>query len=405
MSFDKGREDLKAGFLYSLLGSAVQRVLIEKHPEMLGRGISRQRLYKVLANVIWDWNWLVSEGGPDGVQLNPSPIFKWLPNRFGAVGVVAPSLEYTVPRWIGTVDFEHLPRCGAFGRFGPTVVAADHNPSARFGFPEFISYPEREKAPVDPRDQHYWELLATLYGKCAEEFGVETMDALASCKTATSAFHSLWVQVVYWRESCLTIASVLKNGVDPATNVEERTRVESAVNDAGAAAANFSRKIRYWKDHSVYLGRVAPIFSASELARVAPTVRQLRDCPYAERLDRICTLEDYIQSATLLIKSGCVTLGYGRSQSDFTRPSPERVDRAFRICELVVGRAIGPPDKEAQTLFNAQGTDISLIISELVQFLEERFEGQIGLRLLEHDPHCESFLRDHYPWKRRRKAN
>jgi hypothetical protein len=78
----------RTALLFNLAGVHIQKVRSSS-----AVGVSSRRLYKVLANCIWDCHWL-SHDHPAEFPFRGVGDLVWIPHRFGALGQVIPQLEY-----------------------------------------------------------------------------------------------------------------------------------------------------------------------------------------------------------------------------------------------------------------------------------------------------------------------
>ena len=78
----------RTSFLVNFTGVETKRAL-----SIQSEGVSTRRLYKILANTIYDWHWL-SYDNPNRFAFRGVGELVWIPHRFGSLGLVAPSIEY-----------------------------------------------------------------------------------------------------------------------------------------------------------------------------------------------------------------------------------------------------------------------------------------------------------------------
>src|ERR1039458_6579035 len=172
------RSEEKTALLFSLAGVAIQQV----------RGtdnISGRRLFKVLANCVWDWSWIPIASKQQFLVSEVADLV-WVPHRFGALGLVKPTIRYVdIPLQYGL--FAHpneLLQCGQYAKYN-IASFTDAKGKPRLRFPAFISFEQQKHAGVNDIDLHSWPQLTGFYGTLEDE----TLDALASCRTETAAVH------------------------------------------------------------------------------------------------------------------------------------------------------------------------------------------------------------------------
>jgi hypothetical protein len=385
--------DLAAGLLYALAGMEMQDALPR---DQRGDGITRQRLYKVLGNMVWDWNWLSAGAGNGSVRLSRFPAFRWLPNRYGGLGVVSPCDNYTLPRWIGTIDFEHLPKCGPFGLWGIGYIPE----TDRFTFPDCISFEQETKANIEEIDRRYWRILASRYSQlAAEKDAIKILDALASCKTNTAAFHSLWVQLCFWRDGVTKVGQMLSNSSALFGCAAECKSLRKRLEEANGAAANFSRKIRYTRDRSEYLAKAESVFKTTELRNLCPALNQTETCRFAGYLGALSSWEDLIQPLDLLVRAYtravASSIHFGPATSEIDQ---DDVARATAACGRVLSAGDLPTAEVVARLGPEDRRSVGGLICHFARALEDKFAAEFHLPLLEHNRHCETFFAEWYPW-------
>jgi hypothetical protein len=398
ISFEPHEIDEQTALLFAITGRVIQEeasrgLLNDQRGSAL---VPYQRLYKVLANVIWDWYWLPKSLFSDHRLFLPIPALRWTPHRFGALGLISPLLDYPVRRRHGWVDFADLIRCGIFKRYKIQFDPA----RGAFAFPPVPAELRAGGAIKDETDRHRWETLSRIYALCGQEFNVETLDALASCRTGTAAFHSLWVQVIVWKQACRDLAALLRDSVDPFSDNEDRWHIEDFLEREAAAAANFSRKIRYWNQMADYFSRVAPIFADSEF-KGAPTRLQSESCRWAGMVDAIRPFEKILESADKVVRGASESLGFRplalRDAPTVPAVTPTEAAVADENLRRLTGGPVTSLDEISKTWFRLQRSEVALLIERHMQIVDDMFRTSTGLDLPDYGTHISRFAREYYP--------
>lgn len=222
----------RTAFLINLTGWAAQDAL-----GVSDSGVSTRKFYKILANIIWDVH-SISASDQKEYTIYGVGDLKWVPHRFGALGLIKPSVEYDRPITIQHGIFANLvallETCSAYQHYGFRGVRTDRN-QRHLLFPVGMSYRTRAKAAGDLAEIHLWDQLARFYAAVSDE----DLNCLASCRTAQAAVLNLAVQLVVYRVAFALLAERIRSdqGIGPEHFESLRAAVQQLATKLALSAA------------------------------------------------------------------------------------------------------------------------------------------------------------------------
>lgn len=248
------REERTALFL-GLAGCVAQRRLGSSE-------VSSRKLYKLLANAIWDWHFLSVH--PSGRFVFPGiGDLVWVPHLFGGIGQVVPSihrddLELRDGLFVAIAQLSDVGLYVDHGLLGAESGAG----GVEFRFAPFIPLDVRERSLVQRHEQYYWEELINLYA----QFDDETLDAMASCRAPSATLYCLLAQMIRWRRHVAKALSALEEG--RARDVD----VDQHFERARFCTHQFFVKVEYWRNIDRYRATVSAAAVRTDFATIAPCI-------------------------------------------------------------------------------------------------------------------------------------
>jgi hypothetical protein len=380
---DNVRIEEKTALLFSLAGVAIQQARRTD-------SVSSRRLFKVLANCVWDWSWIPIASKQQFLVSEVADLV-WVPHRFGALGLVKPTIKYLgIPLQYGL--FAHpaqLIGCGVYAKYN---IASFSDPQGRprVRFPAFISFEQQKHAGVNDIDLHFWPQLAGFYGALEDE----TLDALASCRTETAVVHSLWAQIVLWREDVSVMARILQDFPPDTRTPLQKSDLNEATLQATAAASQFGKKATYWRRRDEVLSKVHAHAPHFELGTYVPTITANPKCQFAPKIKAFLALEPTIGAANLLVQGLCAQLGLHDKLVDI-----KRAEEAVEVLNA------NRPDKLSfQTVaalwFDRSDADVGEFIEQLLATTTQQLEVAVDVPIAEARRHYKEHVNDRYPLPR-----
>lgn len=258
----------RTALLINLAGVTAQKTLAA-----FDQGVSTRRFYKILANAIYDWHWL-SFNHKDVFVFNGIGNLVWTPHRFGSLGQVKPAIEYEGEdiklhhgQFANMADLFKSKIYNSYGYRGTTGTLGQHY----FLFPAFISYDALTKSRVEPQEQHFWEELVKIYSSLSDS----SLDAMASCRTKTAGFHSLWIQFVMWKRYMGTAIDMLNTQNPMSYDSDTRQRLMENIESARACIRQIFLKIKYQSNIQEHIDGVKKSATYTELSSYLPCVDEL----------------------------------------------------------------------------------------------------------------------------------
>lgn len=226
--------------------------------------VTTRKLYKILANALWDWHWLP--------LLNKKFLWHgigdlvWVPHLFGGIAQVHPSIHHNNFHLTEGLfaTWSQLAEIAMYEEYGLLDVATEEG-SVSLQFAPVIEFELLAKSPVETPEWFHWKELIELYVSLDDE----TLDAAASCRNDIAALLCIAAQMIRWRKHVVEAFSKIEEGpVDnPAINIH--------LTRARGCASQFEAKIGYLAERETYLGRVAAAAVGTPFAGFAPAVNLL----------------------------------------------------------------------------------------------------------------------------------
>ena len=366
--------------------------------EVLGAsdtGLSTRKIYKILANAIQDWTWL-------SFRVHDRKEFKfrgiggltWIPHRFGALGLVRPHIQYTVTFHYGLFpNIIDLVAADEYAKYG--CVSKEESGTRRIVFPSFLTYEVLRKLPVEGNEQHFWSKLVEVYAR----LDGDTLDAMASCRTRTTAAHSLWIQFVHWKREMGIALDRLREDDPVLMDQKTKESVRKKVESARACMHSITAKMGFRQNLGQYVERVKSAAALTELSNYLPCLDELdpaktptldfdkfvRLYPYLAAMSEIC--EEYLKQTDILPATTIADLGVIeqrlRELGRFGSIRRTLIDprRWFTLLRP-------PKDKNKE---------IARLCLELITELFRAFEQELTLPIARPTEHYSDFLASHYP--------
>jgi hypothetical protein len=229
-------------------------------------GVSTKQFYKVLANAIWDWHWLVSTRPNNGNVLGIGDL-TWTPHRFGALGMVVPSIKYThsVLTHGYFVDYMDLFQSKLYSRFGFRGVREQgQDRYILFGVsPIPVEVIKKFSFTVD--EAILWRQLI----ECYASQSADVLNACASCRNHTTAFHSLWFQFVVWRRNMTVLMTRLRD-----TQVARSNESDRLIKSAQFSVKQLQVKLKYYENRELHISAIRAAAEYTELGTQLPFLNE-----------------------------------------------------------------------------------------------------------------------------------
>lgn len=283
---DKLRLQERTSLFINSAGTAIQRATSAGDT-----GVSTMKLYKVLANAIWDWHWLAHSSTSTSAILGVGDL-KWVPHRFGPLGQVAPQLKYPhiALRHGYFATFPELFQSKLYTQFGfreARMVGAE----TYFLFSKQpITLQRVKKQALTVEEWHYWEQIVECYARQS----TETLNAMASSRNGTTVLHSLWFQYVVWKRNAgVLMASLRDQEVGTIKNIPE------LISSASASIGQLRLKSSHFEDRERYIALIREGASYTEFFGKVPFLEE--DVRWAGLLtEKVAKLRDLIPALEAL---------------------------------------------------------------------------------------------------------
>lgn len=235
--------------------------------------ISQYRLYKLLANLLWDWHWL-SKSYSNAYDFHGAGDLVWVPHLFGGLCMGQPTLYEA-----GAADFKlqdglyaslsQLGQCKMYSLYGfKTMRAADGKFSLSFIDP---GYQLERRARVEDQERHYWTKLLDVY--C--QLTVDELNSMATCRTPGATLLSVRAQLVRWHKNTTKALNAFATGRAAEIDVGLYFR------SARECADQFHEKLRIWDHIGEPRQHVADLAAKTELAGRVPMLLDLPQYRFA----------------------------------------------------------------------------------------------------------------------------
>ena len=240
---------------------------IQRRENCAATGVSTKRLYKVIANAIWDWHWLAHGILPNS-SINGIGDLVWVPHRFGALGLVVPKITYRhVVLWHGHfANYLELFAGKTYSQHGFRGIRQERGERFLLFSQQTMDLERMKKQALTSDEWTYWRELIDCYAGQT----TETLNACASCRNQTSTLHNLWIQYVVWKHNMSTVARTLRE-----LAVAQRSPfIEERILHARFAIKQVAAKIEYYDNRQLYLARIKEASSFTEFAAAVPVTSE-----------------------------------------------------------------------------------------------------------------------------------
>jgi hypothetical protein len=387
-SSDEAELEERTALFLTLAGVAIQK----DSPE----AVSSRKLFKVLANSVWDWC-LLPEASGNSLSVSDSGDLVWVPHRFGSLGLVQPSINYpNVRQSFGLfAHMSDLLRLGIYAKYGVRIVPAGSDRDGQriaFEFPQFLSISQLLQSRVDEIDRHVWSELTQIYAGLDDR----SLDTMASCRNSTTTTFSLWTQLVVWRDDLLLACGILQEVPERQRTPGESLALSSAVARAAAAASQFGRKVRYWQERDSVISDVRKAAVGTELNSLIPVTAFHRSTVDSDQLDALLNVRDIMSAGSTIFQG--LFRQYGLAPG--TPADPRSAEDALRVIRERTG-AVEWGFRELATLWC--GTEIKPVadyIETLLSVVITTVERETRLTIANTREHYRTFMQANYPLPR-----
>lgn len=302
---DKLRLQERTSLFINSAGTAIQRTA-----NVSDAGVSAMKLYKVLANAIWDWHWLADSNKGNSAILGIGDL-KWVPHRFGSLGQVAPQLKYPniSLRHGYFATFAELYQSKLYSQFGfrgARVVGSDTH---FFFSKQPLTVQQVKKQALTIEEWLYWAQIIECYSRQT----LETLNAMASCRNDTAFFHNLWIQYVVWKRNAGVLMARLRD-----QEIGTIRDVDELISSASASIAQLRLKSNYYRDREKYVALVREAASYTEFSTSVPFLREgtTWSCAMTEKSDKLRCLIPSLESLHELVVAMCYRIGIVSVESE-----------------------------------------------------------------------------------------
>ncbi len=370
-------QELTAIF-FALAGMEIQRC-----NALAGGGVSPRRLFKTIANCIWDYSFLPRASGDKLLVSKPGDLI-WTPHRFGALGLIKPSRAYncnSVRVSYGSFYYpQDILHRGTYQKYGIRTerYTAD---GMRFVFPEFISYEAVTKSGIERIDQTLWPELVRSYAR----LNSKTVNCLASCRNAAAAIHSLWVELVFFFDSLRTVCRQLEDMPIALEAPESRRRLDAEVKRAYDAGREYEGKIELWRFRDEAVTTFRSRGEASQLDEYIPVLDSALNPPVS--LPQMLSLAKDIKNVNCIVGALLRRVGLG--------PCEAGIVELEECCD---GLGLGITFKDvAELYYGPDAREIAGLCLNLSFRLKAHCEEMLGVTILAPPEHYSEFFEKMYP--------
>lgn len=387
----------RTSFFINFTGIETQSVLSSQH-----EGVSTRRLYKILANTILDWHWLSHQDGARFAFRGIGELV-WTPHKFGALGLVAPSIEYN-----SNINIKLH-----YGLFANLLDLFASKEYAKWGykaikqigderyivFAPYLDFERLEKSKVEGQERHFWAELVHIYCRLSDR----TLDALASCRNKTTTSHSLLIQLVNWKRHMGTAFDMLQQDNMVSMDTTTKTQVKNHIDAARACVKQFFVKVGHFSSIDDHIAQAKAVAANSELNPFVPCVTESPAGAEAVKMEDKCNIllgfSDYFSA----LHGVC---GEFRKQIQIDEPheSPDLIKLTDHLKAL--GRiipqadALLDPKRWVIPFLQPNEREIAVLCLSLMDEVFAVFENQLGLPIARPTPHYKDFLYKYYPLPR-----
>jgi len=380
----------RTAFLVNFTGVQAQQVLSSQE-----EGISTRKLYKILANTIVDWHWLSYKDNGRFAFRGIGELV-WTPHKFGALGLVAPSIEYNsniklhcglFPNIIDLFSSKEYAKWGYKG----IIKAGDER---HIVFAPYLEFQLLEKSKVEPQERHFWSMLVEVYSKLNDR----TLDALASCRNKTATAHSLWIQLVNWKRHMGTAFDMLQQVNIVSMDDDTKRNVKNHIEAARACVKQFFVKIEHHNNIGKYVDSVKSIAANTELHSDIPCLDEPSST--SSTMEEKCGV--FLELAEYLSALHAVCGEFRKQiQIDENAESPDLTILSKNLNTLT--KILSPanplldPKRWLIPFLQPNEREIAMLCLSLIEEVFAIFEVRLGLSIFRPTPHYREFLFKYYP--------
>jgi hypothetical protein len=237
-----------------------------------GSFIFKHRVYKLVANLIWDWHWLAADYDFNGIG-----DLVWVPHYFGGLGMARPTIYDSTDFRLEDGLFAslgQLGQCRMYAVYGFRKMRSHEKDHVLYF--EDAGYDLDRRARIDDHERHYWGKLLDIY--C--QMNSSELNAMATCRTAGAALLSVRAQLVRWRRHVRIALTALVEGRSQGSEIAEHFE------RAQGCASEFLEKQRIWDG-------IGPVIARAQ--SLAAGITDLRD-----RVPAVADVELYGHAAAKL---------------------------------------------------------------------------------------------------------
>ena len=379
----------RTSFLINFTGVETQKAL-----SIQDEGVSTRRLYKILANTIYDWHWL-SHDDSNRFAFRGVGELVWTPHKFGSLGLVAPSIEYN-----SNIKLH-------YGLFANLIDLFTSKEYAKWGYREirqvgderhivfapFLDFELLEKSRVERQERHFWAELVRVYCKLSDR----ALDALASCRNKTSTSHSLLIQLVNWKRHMGTAFDMLQQVNITAMNASTKDEVRRHIEAARACVKQFFVKRGHFKDIEDHILELKSSAAYSELQQFIPCQNETRGgvTNMADKCDALIDLSDYLAALHAICGEFRKQI---RIDQQLEVPDLIKLTDSLKILEQILPTStLLDPKRWVIPFLQPNEREIAVLCLTLIEEVFAIFENRIGNPILRPTPHYNDVLHRNYP--------
>jgi hypothetical protein len=380
----------RTAFLINFTGVEAQKALSSQQ-----EGVSTRKLYKILANTILDWHWL-SHGDNTKFAFRGVGELVWVPHKFGALGLVAPSIEYN-----SNIKLH-------YGLFANLLDLFGSKEYAKWGYKEikkvgderhivfapYLDFELQEKSKVERQERYFWAELVKTYCGLSDR----TLDALASCRNNTTTAHSLLIQLVNWKRHMGTAFDMLQQVNIGSMDDDTKTNVRAHIEAARACVKQFFVKVGHFENITHHVEQVKKICSYSELQPFIPCLNESLPGTFVigEKCHILLGFSDYLSA----LHAVC---GEFRKQIriDEGNESPDLINLTHNLTVLngilPSANTLLDPKRWVIPFLQPNEREIAVLCLSLMDEVFAVFEERLSLVISRPTPYYKDILYNHYP--------
>lgn len=354
-------------------------------------GVPKRKFYKILANVILDWNWL-SSSNPKKFNFSGVGALVWIPNRFGGIGQILSHIEYTEIKKVFGLFPDMIELFGGlsqYSKFGGRFDSENQN----FHFPACIPYDKIIKSSIKGQEQHFWKIITESYAPLDDP----TLDALASCRNTSISAHVLWTQFVFWKRFTGKALDILRQEEIESLSVVELNKLKQYIDSANKSISYINRVLNLRSNIESYINYLRNSSKNNELYGIIPCTNNLKNDLLAEKYNGFIVAFPILKALQDICNEYWSHIGLLSQRVNANLETIENRLDQIKTHHKVSNIAINSTEWCAWFLSNDSNKNISQSILTLIENTYSKFEISLGIQFLRRTDHYRNFINNYYP--------